>query len=83
MSIGIGIWALLHLAVNPDVTSVILFSAFLAYSILDILVAEFKKEEKKLHEAKILYDVLSVITGVLITSLAYNYHEYLSGVPLG
>lgn len=55
----------------------------MAYSILDILVAEFKKEEKKLHEAKILYDVLSVVIGVLITSLAYNYHEYLSGVPLG
>ena len=83
MSIGIGIWALLHLAVNPDIISVILFGAFLAYSILDILVAEFKKEEKKLQEAKMLYDVLSVVVGVLITSLAYNYHEYLSGVPLG
>ena len=66
------------LAVNPDIISVILFGTFLAYSILDILVAEFKKEEKKLHEAKILYDVLSVVIGVLITSLAYNYHEYLS-----
>ena len=83
MSIGIGIWALLHLAVNPDIISVVLFGAFLAYSILDILVAEFKKEEKKLHEAKVLYDVLSVVVGGLITSLAYNYHEYLSGVPLG
>jgi uncharacterized membrane protein len=83
MSIGIGIWALLHLATNPDINSVILFGAFLAYSILDILVSEFKKEEKKLYEAKILYDVLSVVVGILITSLAYNYHEYLSGVPLG
>ena len=83
MSIGIGIWALLHLAVNPDIISVILFSAFLAYSVLDILVSEFKKEEKKLYEAKILYDVLSVIVAVLITSLAYSYHESLSGVPLG
>ena len=83
MSIGIAIWALLHLAVNPDLNSVILFGAFLAYSILDILVSEFKKEEKKLFEAKILYDVLSVVVGVLITSLAYNYHEYLSGVQLG
>jgi len=26
---------------------------------------------------------LSVVVAVLITSLAYNYHEYLSGVPLG
>ena len=83
MSIGIGIWALLHLAVNPDIISVILFGGFLAYSVLDILVSEFKKEEKKLYEAKILYDVLSVVVAVLITSLAYNYHEYLSGVPLG
>ena len=83
MSIGIGVWALLHLATNPDIISVILFGAFLAYSILDILVSEFKKEEKKLYEAKILYDVLSVFIGILITSLAYNYHEYLSGVQLG
>jgi len=83
MSIGIAIWALLHLAVNPDIISVILFGAFLAYSILDILVSEFKKEEKELYEAKILYDVLSVVVGVLITSLAYNYHGYLSGVTLG
>jgi len=47
------------------------------------MVAEFKKEEKKLHEAKMLYDALSVVVGALITSSAYNYHEYLSGVPLG
>ena len=66
MSIGIGIWALLHLAVNPDIISVILFGGFLAYSVLDILVSEFKKEEKKLYEAKILYDVLSVVVAVLI-----------------
>lgn len=83
MSIGIGIWALLHLATNPDIISVILFGAFLVYSILDIFVSELKKEEKKLYEAKLLYDVLSVFIGILITSLAYNYHEYLSGVQLG
>ncbi len=82
MSIGIAIWALLHLAINPDTISVILFGAFLAYSVLDILVSELKKQERKLSEAKILYDVLSVAVGVLVTSLGYNYHEYLSGVAL-
>ena len=82
MSIGVAIWALLHLSVNSDINSIVLFGAFLTYSILDILISEFNKEEKAIYETKILYDVVSVIVGVLITSLAYNYHEYLSGVPL-
>ena len=31
----------------------------------------------------IIFDVLSVVLGIFFTSLAFNYHEYISGAILG
>ena len=83
MSLGIAVWALLHLAVNPDTSSVVLFGSFLAYSAISALVSELRDAEKKAGDAKIVFDVLSVVLGIFLTFLTFNYHEYLSGVVLG
>tara|TARA_B100001765_G_scaffold192344_1_gene140094 strand:- start:395 stop:937 length:543 start_codon:yes stop_codon:yes gene_type:complete len=82
MSIGIAIWSVLHLLTNSDTVSVVLFSAFLVYSIVSVLIAETRQLDKKEFSPKIIYDTLSVVLGVLFTFLAYNFHEYLSGVSL-
>ena len=42
MSLGIAIWAILHLLVNPDTTSIILFGSFLAYATVSVMVAELR-----------------------------------------
>ena len=82
MSIGIAVWSALHLLTNSDTVSVVLFSSFLVYAIVSVLIAEARKQEKKEFFPKIIFDVLSIALGVFFTFLAYNYHEYLSGVSL-
>lgn len=83
MSLGIAIWAILHLMVNSDISSVILFGSFLAYSVISVLLSELRDSAIKEINPKISFDILSVALGVLLTFLAFNFHEYLSGVSLG
>ena len=83
MSLGIAIWATLHLVVNPDTSSIILFGSFLAYSVVSVLVSELTKGfQIKEIDPKISFDTLSVTLGILLTFLAFNFHEHLSGIIL-
>jgi uncharacterized membrane protein len=82
MSLGIAIWTVLHLMTNPDTTSVILFGSFLAYSSISVIVAELRDSKSKEIIPKIHYDIFSIVLGIVLTFLAFNFHEYLSGVSL-
>ena len=82
MSVGIAIWALMHLLTNSDTSSVILFGSFIIYGIVSVLVAELKGIDKKTLTPRIVFDALSMALGVFLTFLAFNFHEYLSGVKL-
>ncbi len=82
MSIGLGIWATVHLLVNPDFSSIILFGSFLAYSIISAFLSEFRGFKKDLSKPKISLDILSIVLGLFLTLLTFNFHEKLTGVPL-
>ena len=82
MSVGIVIWAGVHLLVNPDFNSIILFGAFLIYAIVSALFAEMRKKESKPISPKLQFDFLAIFLGAGITYLAFHYHSYLSGVSL-
>jgi len=82
MSLGIAIWAILHLLVNPDTTSIILFGSFLAYATISVMVAELRDSFSESVTPKVLYDIFAIVLGIALTFLAYNFHEYLSGVRL-
>ena len=82
MSLGIAIWATLHLLVNPDTTSIILFGSFLAYATVSVVVAELRDSFSESVTPKVLYDIFAIVLGIALTFLAYNFHEYLSGVRL-
>ena len=82
MSLGIAIWAILHLLVNPDTTSIILFGSFLAYATVSVVVAELRDSFSESVTPKMLYDIFAIVLGIALTFLAYNFHEYLSGVRL-
>ena len=82
MSLGIAIWATLHLLVNPDTTSIILFGSFLAYATVSVMVAELRDSFSESVTPKVLYDIFAIVLGIALTFLAYNFHEYLSGVRL-
>ncbi len=82
MSLGIAIWATLHLLVNPDTTSIILFGSFLAYATVSVMVAELRDSFSESVTPKVLYDIFAIVLGIALTFLTYNFHEYLSGVRL-
>ena len=82
MSLGIAIWAILHLLVNPDTTSIILFGSFLAYATVSVMVAELRDSFSESVTPKVLYDIFAIVLGIALTFLTYNFHEYLSGVRL-
>ena len=82
MSLGIAIWATLHLLVNPDTISIILFGSFLAYATVSVVVAELRDSFSESVTPKVLYDIFAIVLGIALTFLAYNFHEYLSGVRL-
>lgn len=83
MSLGIAIWAILHLMTNSDINSVILFGSFLGYSVISVLFSEFiYGPQVKEINPKITFDILSLALGALLTFLAYNFHDYLSGTSL-
>ena len=83
MSFGIATWASLHLTVNPDISSIILFGSFLAFSVFSVLVSELRKSETNEVNPKITFDILSIALGFLFTFLTFNYHHYFTGVSLG
>jgi len=83
MSFGIATWASLHLMVNPDISSIILFGSFLAFSVFSVLVSELRESETDEVNPKITFDILSIALGFLFTFLTFNYHHYFTGVSLG
>ena len=82
MSLGIAIWTVLHLLVNSDTTSIVLFGSFLAYSTVSVVVAELRDSNSESVNPKVLYDIFAIVLGIALTFLTYNFHEYLSGVRL-
>ena len=71
MSLGIAIWTVLHLLVNPDTASIILFGSFLAYSTVSVLVAELRESNSELVNPKVLYDIFAIALG--IASVSYTH----------
>jgi len=82
MSLGIALWSTLHLLTNSDLISVILFSSFLIYTVISVLVSEMRNVETNGAIPRIIFDIMAVILGTFLTILAYNFHYYLSGVNL-
>lgn len=82
MSVGVGIWAIMHLMLNPDLASVILFGSFLVYSIVSAVMSEFRSVKTSVENPKIIFDFLSVGIGVFLTFIAFHFHENLTGIAL-
>ena len=58
------------------------FIYILIYAFISVVVAELRAEKTKLTDTRFGFDILAVLLGILLTFLAFNYHEYLSGVRL-
>jgi uncharacterized membrane protein len=79
MLIGLLIWSTVHLLANGDVRGTVLFGAFLAYAIVDLLSAIQRGAAKK-TEPRVRADVIAVIAGIVIALLLMTFHRVLFGV---
>jgi hypothetical protein len=79
---GVSIWAVAHLAANADLIPLILFGAIGVYALFDIVSANIrgaKVSENVLPPAK---DIIVIVVGLVLYSLALIFHEYISGVAI-
>lgn len=78
MLIGILIWSLTHLLANGDRTGTVLFGAFLAYAVLDLLSAISRHAVKAfVPEAK--FDLIAVVAGIGVALAVMTFHRVLFG----
>lgn len=82
MLAGVKIWAFGHLLVNGEVRSVILFSAFLAYAVIDRIAV--KRRDAPVRVAgPIKNDIIAIAVGAAAyAAVAFYLHRYIAGVAL-
>ena len=78
MLIGVIIWATLHLAANGDARGTVLFGAFLAYSVVD-LVSVTRRRAVAVFEPRWRADIIAVVAGTIVALLVMTFHRVLFG----
>lgn len=81
MLAAVKLWALAHLLVNWDLSSVILFGSFLAYGVIDRIAVKRRGDMGAAGaKANVLGDLLSIAVGIaLYLLLVYQLHGDLFG----
>ena len=79
MLIGTIVWAAVHLFANGDVASTVLFGAFLAWALVD-LVSAIARRAVKAFEPLVMHDVIAVVGGVGLAFAFAYLHRVLFGV---
>jgi uncharacterized membrane protein len=83
MLMALKIWALAHLLVNGDVASMVLFSAFLAFGVVDLIAVKRSGRSAVVAAPRVLFDVLAVVVGLLIYGgFVMGLHRVVAGVPV-
>jgi len=78
MLIGVLVWALVHLFANGDARGTLLFGAFLAWGVVD-LVSAIGRHAVKTFEPRLRADVISVVAGTVVALLVMAFHRLLFG----
>ena len=79
MLIGVLIWSSVHLLANGDLRGTILFGAFLAYAVID-LISAIARGAVKTFVPIARHDVIAVVAGVLLAIVVMAVHRWLFGV---
>ncbi|MBI4920242.1 MAG: NnrU family protein [Devosia nanyangense] len=78
--VGVILWSLGHLISNGDAAGVLVFGAFLVYSVRN-LIAQLRREQPKPAFAGYRGDIVSIAAGtVLYAALLFWLHGWLFGV---
>lgn len=75
------LWAAMHLLMNGDVASVILFSGFLFFGVVSVIMAKRYNLNKEHQAVSVVFDIATVVAGVVATAAVMALHQAISGVP--
>ena len=78
MLLGLLIWSVVHLLANGDRTGTVLFGAFAAYALVD-LVSAIARGAVKSFEPTAKHDVIAVAGGTVVALLVMTLHRVLFG----
>lgn len=81
MLLGLGIWAAIHLLANGEAKATLLFGAFLAYALIDLLSAVQRKATKPFAPVA-KQDVIALASGVALALIVMAFHRPLFGVAV-
>ena len=81
MLIGLCFWCVGHLLANGDLASVLLFGAFLAYGLVDMVLAS-SQGRIAVFEVKPIHDVMALVGGFAVYVAFMFLHQYIIGVPV-
>lgn len=83
MLMALKTWALAHLLINGDLASLLLFGAFLAFGVVDLIAVKRTGRSSVVAEPRALFDVLAVVVGLVIYgAFIMGLHRALIGVPI-
>lgn len=76
------LWAGMHLWVNSDKASILLFGSFLLYSLWAMFSANMKGAKKQTKRVSTTKDIAVVVAGTIAYAVIIVCHEWIAGVPL-
>ena len=80
MLIGLILWSGVHLLANGDRRGTVLFGAFLAYGVVDLISAVRRRAVKEfVPEAR--FDVIAIVAGLVVAVAFMLFHRMLFGKP--
>jgi uncharacterized membrane protein len=81
MLLGLGIWSLVHLLANGTERATILFGAFLAYAVIDLMSATQRHAVKSFEPVK-KQDYIALGSGIVLALLFMTFHRLIIGVKV-
>jgi uncharacterized membrane protein len=78
MLIGVGLWAAVHLLANGEAKATLLFGAFLAYAVID-LISALQRHATKTFVPVARQDAMAVGAGIALSLIVMAFHRPLFG----
>ncbi|WP_348674501.1 NnrU family protein [uncultured Abyssibacter sp.] len=82
MLAAVKLWALVHLLANGDLASMLLFAAFLAFAVYDVISVKKRGTAPARGKVNPLLDVVTVVVGLVAYVGLMHAHGHLFGVPV-
>ena len=79
MLLGVLLWSFVHLLANGDLRGTILFGAFFAWAVVD-LVSAIARRAVKSFVPSVRFDVMAIVGGIVLAGVVMFAHRWLFGV---